>query len=217
MRRRKVVSAAFTGVAVTGIAGLTAAPAFAGAGGWTVTGGGHYTAKNNTVVDKFIDVTRGVTIGCTKSAVKAEGNILNSRSRLGKSIGNVSHYSPGKGAGLCSALGIIFSGVNFTTFHLNAISQKSNGMVGATITNIGVKFKGKIGGSSCVVSVGGQTPSAAGTYNNTTGLLDIFAAGTTVSHVTSKCPLIKSGDHISLSAPITITNSTGGHPQINDP
>lgn len=212
-KKLKTASAVFTGVAATGgIAGFATAPALAAASTWNVTGGGHVTAHNSTGADIFTDTTpaSSPTITCPVSHVKGAGSVPNGVSRTNP-LGTVSSYHPGFPGATCSGpFGIAFTGVNTTNFNVSG-SSSTNGVTHGKITNIGVRATGT-GIVNCDFSV---TGSASATYTNATGVLSVTGAHLHVTNVSGCAGLINSSDNATFHGPITITNSTGGHPQLH--
>lgn len=214
MGKRKVMSVAFTGVAATGLAGFATAPALATASTWNVTGGGHVTTKNTTGADTFKDTTTNQTITCPKSAVRNAGSIPNGTSKPGTSIGFISKFSPGYSGtthGCTGPLGTVFNGtLTGANWHVNAVTQ-SGSVAHGTITGIHVKAH-TVAGPACSFSASG---TASGTYTNATGLLNTSKANLTLKVITGCAPLIATGNKATFTGPITVTNGTGGHPQLH--
>lgn len=211
MSKRKTASAVFTGVAATGLTGLTgfaAGPALAAASTWSVKNGGHYTAKNTTGPNVLTDITKNTTLTVPTSHATGSGNVPNVASTPGTSIGTVTRFSPGTSAAPFSGpLGTKFKGhATSTPWYINAVSQSPSGLVHASITGFQVHFTGT--NNSCSWTEKG---TATGTYSNGTGVLNVTNAGTvlTVTKATAGClGIFASGDRATFQGPIKIITPT---------
>jgi hypothetical protein len=213
--RNKVANIAFTGVAVTGMAGFAPAPAMAAASTWTVTNGGPFTA-HNTRQFVFRDVTANQTITCPVSVVTAAGSVPNVVSKpTGAGIGTVTQFSLGRPGAVCPGpFGFQYSwhGVSLSRWHINAASQASGTSV-THVTITGFHLRGGLIGLFCTFDMSG---TASGTYTNATGVLKISRAGTLlhIHNVVGCAGLFANSHSATVSGPLTITTAGSLHPQI---
>jgi hypothetical protein len=231
MSRRKVVSAAFTGVAAAGAVGLVAPAAFAPAAfastGWHVINNAgtaiskntHYTAKNTSSPATL--ATNGVTLTCPKSTAIGSGSFLKSpvASGGGDQVGTVSVANFGAGK-TCTFGSNTFSATLATGHTLKLIASKykssAHKIVSGKLTGaISENVAGSTLLGTCAMTVSGTSVPAS--YNNSTHKLT-FNPGN-VSTLTVKantCPLVAAGKpakfkaKYALTAPASLSKATLG-------
>jgi hypothetical protein len=221
MSRRKIVSAAFTGVAAAGAVGIAAQGAFAPAAfastGWHVINNAgtaiskntHYTAKNTSSPATL--ATNGVTLTCPKSTAIESGSFLKSpvaTSSRNDQVGTVSVANFGAGK-TCTFGSNTFSATLAAGHTLKLIAGKykssAHKIVSGKLTGA---ISENVAGSTllgiCAMTVSGTSVPAS--YNNGTHRLTFNPNDvSTLTVKANTCPLVAAGKPAKLKVKYAIT------------
>jgi hypothetical protein len=208
------------GFALTAAAGavvLAATPALAAT--WTVSGGGPITG---TAITNIVttDTVTGKQVTCTAS--NTSGTLTNG-TNLSNPLGSITSVTFSS----CSGLGFSFTSVVASgTSTINGDSYDSTtGVTTGHISGIHIELQTNPA-SNCDLILdgtgGGNTGVVSGTYDNTSGVFTLNSkAGigdTLVATVVAGCVgLTQTGDAITVAGDYSVTNSSGGIPQITSP
>lgn len=213
-RVKKVRYLGIGGIAMgAGVAALAGGPAAGAAvardATFSVSNGGPYKAHNDAT-NIFTDLTTHEAISCPAGRVTGGGSLPNG---MHAPVGSVSSFNAGTANAPCSGPGAIPFAGHLTGGPWNiSASNSSGGVVRGKITGIQLQASSQ-SLHLCSFSV---TGSAMGSYTNATGVLSIHSANLTVHGGGLLCAgLVNSGDPANYSGPLTISNSTGGHPSIH--
>lgn len=183
--RRKVVSAAFTGVAAMGAVGLGTGVAHASGGTWTITPGGAYTGANSTNATL---TANGTPLTCAPGTATATGTLQTTAAGTSPVIGSIATATFGTATSPCTLAGV----VNFTAKlnnPLNIKAQTYNAATGVTKGEISGPISATLTGvgTTCTATVTGTVLS--GSFNNGADTLDINPSGaqTLTIHDVSGC------------------------------
>lgn len=165
-------------LAGAGIAGLGASLAFASATTWTVSPGGTDTASAATVMLR--DTTTEASLTCASSH-----SVDSVDSGSGLSGNDIAVENSVSFSGCSGPIGT-FSVMPLGTWLINAQSF-SAGVATGTITDV----IAVIDGPSCTATVSG---TAAGTYSDGTGAVQVFGGSLHISGVTGCSGLLRNGD-----------------------
>jgi hypothetical protein len=171
MRKRRVVSIAFTGAAVVATGAMMNTPGAHAAATLKVTPGGKWTATAGATSLK--DVTKNVTLKC-KSATAAGSISKKTGIAPPAKFGFISKGTFGKSTNACSGpLGLKFDAtISAATMNVTAFNA-TTGVTTGTLTGIKAKINGV--GLSCSAPITGTQPFS---YVNGTHQLHVLGSAT---------------------------------------